>query len=339
MNIKLVIKPVVLLLALSACISTGKIKTSWPSNEQGTFPFCNPDEIQLSSSEPAQRQIGGTWLQKTQQGAIASSTMLEFKTIGPDKYKFQMSAIGRVTIDTITLAMVQETINKTSGEATVSGNEILLNIKESQIQIKSAKTEEEMDNERFTEDTVTKFQSGRIKMGMLGEANQIAIMSQCFIMNTKMAGPTEMNAALKDDTVFTPDFSTYKTQRESIVHFPANPQQNAKTVFTSEGPADVGVFFKGTDEVVGKKRPQQPTLVFSGSVFQVHPAQNQVVIYHPTNLRKLNAGQQLEIQSRRSGARIATVKVDRLNYTNAIASVESGSIGSIDVADLVVGYK
>lgn len=58
----------------------------------------------------------------------------------------------------------------------------------------------------------------------------------------------------------------------------------------------------------------------------------------PKNLQELNVGQKLEIQSR-SGARVATVKVDRLNYTNTIAYVASGAIGGIDVADLVVGYK
>lgn len=327
-----------ILLALSACFSTGKIKTSWPSTDYGTFPFCNPDDVRLSSDGPAQRQIGGTWLQKTQQGAISNSTMLEFKTVAPDKYKFQMSAIGRLTIDSMIQRLVQETISKTWGEASVSGNEILLNIKGSQIQVKSAKTEDDMDNERFTEDTVIKLQSGRLKMTMLGEANQIAIVALCQIMNTKSPGPIEWNHAAKDDTVFTNDFSAYKTIRESVVHFESNPNNNAKTLITIEGPADVGVFFKGADETVLEKRPQQSRIAFSGSVFQILLAQNRVVIYHPTNLRKLHVGQKLEIKSRRSGAQIATVKVDRLNYTNAIASIDSGSIREIDIADLVLGY-
>lgn len=327
-----------ILLTLSACFSTGKIKTSWPSTDYGTFPFCNPDDVRLSSDGPAQRQIGGTWLQKTQQGVISSSTMLEFKTMAPDKYKFQMSSIGRFTIDSALQKLVQETITKTSGEAIVSGNEILLNIKDSQIQAKSAKTEEEMDNERFTEDTVVTLESGKSKMVMLGEANQIAGVASCSITNTKSPGPTESNQSTKLDTVFTTDFSAYKTQLESTVHFESRPDANARTLITIEGPADVGVFFKAADEAAVEKRPRQQRIAFSASVFQIYPAQNEVVIYHPTNLRKLRSGQKLEIKSRRSGTHVATATVSRLNYTNAIASVESGAIKNIDIADLVLGY-
>lgn len=327
-----------MLLMLSACFSTGKIKTSWPSTDYGTFPFCNPDDVRLTSDEPAQRQIGGTWLQKTQQGAISGSSILEFKTIAPNKYKFQMSSISRLTIDSTLQKLVQETITKSSGEAIVAGNEILLNIKENQIQAKSAKTEEEMDNERFTEDTVVKLQSGRSKMAVLGEANQIATVASCDITNTKSPGPTEWNGSTKIDTVFTTDLGAYKTQLETVVHFDSRPDANAKTIMTIEGPADVGVFFRATEETVVAKRPRHSGNVFSASVFQVHPAQNEVVIYHPTNLRKLNVGQKLDIKSRRSGAQVATVKVLRLNYTNAIAVVESGTIQSIDVADLALGY-
>lgn len=337
MIFKLRTQPVVLLSVLSACISTGKIKTSWPSTEYGTFPFCNPNDIRFTADSPAQRKIGGTWLQKTQQGAISSSTMIEFKTVAPDKYKFQMSAIGRLTIDSMIQHLVQETISKTWGEAIVSGNEILLNIHGSQIQVKSAKTEEDMDNERFNEDSVITLKSGRLKMAMLGEANQIGVIASCQIMNTKNPGPTEWNHAAKDDTVFASDFSAYKTVRQSVVHFESKPNNNVRTVMTIEAPADVGAFFRGDEEAGAEKRSQQPRFIFSGSIFQIHPAQNQVVIYHPTNLRKLSAGQRLKIKSRRSGAQVATVKVDRLNYTNAIASIESGSIKNVDIADFVSG--
>lgn len=338
MNIKSAIRSVVVPLTLASCFSTGKIKTSWPSTDYGTFPFCNPNDIRLTADGPALRKIGGTWLQKTQQGVISSSTMLEFKTIAPDKYIFQMSAVGRVAIDSMLQRLVQETIHKTWGDATVSGNEILLDVKGSQIQVKSAKTEEEMDNERFTEDTVVKLQSSRLKMTMLGEANQIAGTAACSITNTKSPGPTESNQSAKSDTAFTTDFSAYKTQLETVVHFESRPNANAKTFMTIEGPADVGVFFKGTDEIVTGKRTQQPKFVFSGSVFQIQPARNEIVIYHPTNLRKLRVGEKLEIKSRRSGVHVATATVSRLNYTNAIASVESGAIKNIDIADLVLGY-
>lgn len=322
------------------CFSTGKIKTSWPSTDFGTFPFCNPDDIKLTSAEPARSKIGGTWLQKTQQGVISTSTMLEFKTIDEDKYAFQMTAIGRVNIDSLTVTLIQENVNKMSGTAVSAGDEILLNIAEGKIQVKSAKTEAELDNEKFKEEHSIVFKQGKIKMKLLNEI-QMGLINACNITtaNDKEMQLGERIVATKDDTIFNGDITQYTRRLELVSQFANSPKHDNKTVINSEGPAEVGVFFKGTDEVVGVKKPNKPKLIFSGTIFHINRPGNTVVIYHPTNLLKLHMGQKLEVRSRKTSKQVAMVTVERLNYTNAIGSVNSGSIDAVDVADLVLGYK
>ena len=323
------------------CFSTGKIKTSWPSTDFGTFPFCNPNDIVLTSTtEPARRKIGGTWLQKTQQGVISTSTMLEFKTIDEDKYTFQMTAIGRVNIDSMTLTLIQENVNKMSGTAVAAGDEILLHITDGKIQVKSAKTEADLDNEKFKEEHAIVFKQGKIRMKLLNE-NQMGTINACNITtaNNKEMQLGEQIVGTKEDMEFTANISQYKRRLELVSQFANSPKHNNKTVINSEGPAEVGVFFKGTDEVVGIDKPNKPKLIFSGTVFHINKSGNTVVIYHPTNLLKLNMGQKLEIRSRKTGKHAAMVTVERLNYTNAIATFKSGSIDAVDVADLVLGFK
>lgn len=324
------------LLLLIACVSTGKIKVSNQGSELGKFPFCNPDDIALTANGPALRKIGGTWLQKTEQGAISSATMLELKTTGEDKYVFEMTSVGRLKVDTMMVTLFQESINKLSGTAVVSGDEILLHISKGSPQTKSAETEADLDRGRYEQEHSMNFRMGRIKMKMLAEVNQIATVSSCNIISQNTAGTGEWDSGIKDDTVFNADFSQYTTRREVNDHFEVFPEHSRRSLMTIEGPAEVGVLFKAIDEILPKKQKQ---LVFSGTVFQINKAANTVIIYHPTNLSKLNIGQGLEIKSRRTGAQMATVTVDRLNYTNAIVSVKSGSIASIDMADLVLGYK
>ena len=230
----------------AGCFSTGKIKTSWPSQDSGTFPFCNPDDVKLTSAEPAVAKIGGTWLQKSQQGAFSTSTMLEFKTIGEDKYAFQMTAIGRVNVDSLMVTLIQESVNKMSGTAVAAGEEVLLSIAESHVQIKSGKTAVDLDNEKFSEEHFVKFRQGKIRMKLFKDANQIGTTHTCNIANYRHEKSQigERIQSTREDTVFNADISQYKKRMELVSHYEEKTEHNSKIVIDSEGPAEVSVFYK-----------------------------------------------------------------------------------------------
>jgi len=318
----------------------GKVKLVSESSDTDHFPLQSPADMRLSAETTGTLNLQGTWLLQGIHGDLEVLGILEFYPQQAGRYGFRLDTIrgekeGLSALETTTTSL---------GSAIARGDELMLIIEKEDTENQMNTTDRFMDKEKFLKDIKSETVDGKIHLKVFRNPNRLQLIQSVstLIVGTSPGGVSKRSFKVAVQPSDKPDM--LRVTHETIAHFTERPDETSglykdfRYVMNFEMPPDVQTYYQSTGPALRNAARPGPKINFSGAVYQIRNEITKVVVYSATQLQKLSAGKKLEVRSRKTGQKLATLSVDTVNYTNAVCSIISGQISQIEVADAVIGY-
>lgn len=354
-RVLLVSTALILIAATSSCASflslfSGDIKMLEVKSESGDFPMPDSGTVQSRARGTPVMDITGVWLQVNEFSLSKSTIVIEFKLTGPGKYTFTSDEIWRKSNILPGLTPIQDFRELQEGEASVLGDEVLLQARKMRLQFKQGLSEAEIDAAKFEDYRMVTVHGHREKLKILPSPNRLISQERkaSWLEKDQNAEKKLFERGLDFTAEFSDDLSKGTTRHAWFLRAVKEPDNlvnpsNEKQIIRRIVPIEMLTYRQSSGPALEVKHqklgPKPRVIVFSGTVFFIKKAAGKIVIYAPSHLHELMAGQKLEVRSRHHGTFLAHLQVETVNHTNAVGVVNSGNIDNISVADAVLGFR